>query len=310
MTILNLQSDGLPPVLISLALAVAREKEIVRENLIDICSPPIGNTSEKEGESSSNARLRATLNRWLSFGLFEENDGKIKLKYAPAKGEELDSFALRLPVICCELLLQSESALPLWDSEGAVSEDNIGRSADLCRGLAWCLAQDIYTLPSVYSEVEDVVRSQVESGRFIFLNDTRWGGLRTWARYLGFATGSDSGFLFDPTSIVRAHLKHVMKKNESLVAVEFVSRLASRIPVLDTGIYRIEVERALKKETWRSSSPDHLSSSLSFALRRLQKQGIISFESMADAGSRLALTGQSGRTWEDFTHVRLLKETV
>jgi len=310
MTILNLQSDGLPPVLISLALAVAREKEVVREDLIGMCSPPIGNAIENEGESSSNARLRATLSRWISFGLFEEHAGKIKLKYALVKGEDLDSFALRLPGICCELLMQSGSALPLWDSEGVVSEDNIGRSADLCRGLAWCLAQDIYTLPSVYSEIEDVVRPQVEAGRFIFLNSTRWPGLRTWARYLGFATGSDSGFLFDPTSVVRAQLKDVMKKNESLVAAEFVSRLASRIPVLDRGIYRIEVERSLKKETWPSPSPDHLSSSLSFALRRLQRQGLISFESMADAGSRLVLTGQSGSTWEDFTHVRLLKDVV
>jgi hypothetical protein len=310
MTILNLQSDGLPSVLISLALAVAREKEIVRENLIEMCSPPTGNVNEEEGDSSSSARLRATLNRWISFGLFEEDNGKVKLKYGPTKGEVLDSFVMRLPGICCELLMQSDSALPLWDIEGVVKEDNLGKSADLCRGLAWCLAQDIYTLPSVFSEIEDVVRPQIEAGRFIFLNSTRWPGLRTWARYLGFATGSDSEFLFDPTSVVQAQLKNVIKKNESLVAGEFVSRLASRIPVLDRGIYRIQVERALKKETWPSPASDHLSSSLSFALKRLQRQGVLSFESMADTGSRLTLTGQSGRNWGDFTHVRLLKETV
>jgi len=44
-------------------------------------------------------------------------------------------------------------------------------------------------------------------------------------------------------------------------------------------------------------------------MRRLQKLGTIALESKADAGSRLALTGQFGRTWEDFTHVRLLKES-
>ncbi len=307
MTILNLQSDGLPPVLITLALTVAKEREILRDNLIDMCSPPGDTIKDKEGDTSSSARLRATLNRWTSLGLFAETDGKIKLNFAPARAETSERFALRLPGICCGLLLQREQALPLWPNEGVVSEESIGRSADLCRGLAWCLAQDIYTLPSIYNEVEDVVRYQIEVGRFIFLNDTRWSGLRSWARYLGFATGDDSGLIFDPTIAVRAQLKEVIQEKESLAAAEFVSRLAARLPVLDKGIYRSEVEQALKTQTWRPPASDHLSSSLSFALRRLQKQGTIALESMADAGSRLALTGQFGRTWQDFTHVRLLR---
>jgi hypothetical protein len=303
MTILNLQSDGLPPILITLALTVAREKEILRDNLIDICSPPV----DTAGDNSHSARLRATLNRWTSFGLFDDSDGKIKLNYPRARAESFEQYALRLPGICCELLLRPELALPLWSNEGVVTEDNIGRSADLCRGLAWTLAQDIYTLPSNYNEVDDVVRSQIEVGRFIFMNDTRWTGLRTWARYLGFASGEGTGLFFDPTIIVRAHLKEVINVNESLPAEEFVARLAARIPVLDGGDYRLEVEQALKKQTWRPPATDHLSSSLSFALRRLQKQGAIALETMADAGSRLALTGQFGRTWQDFTHVRLLR---
>jgi len=307
MTILNLQSDGLPPVLITLALTVAKEREISRDNLIDMCSPPSDISRDREGETSPSARVRATLKRWTSFGLFEDADGKIKLKFAPTRAETSESFEQRLPGICTNLLLQSELALPLWPHESVVSEDNIGRSADLCRGLSWCLAQDIYDLPSACKDVDALVRSQIEVGRFVFLNDTRWTGLRSWARYLGFATGTGTGFIFDPTIVVRAHLKDVIQVKESLVAVEFVSRLAARIPVLDTGIYRTEVEQALRTQTWRAPDTDHLSSSLSIALRRLQKQGTIALESMADAGSRLALTGQFGRTWQDFTHVRLLR---
>jgi hypothetical protein len=303
MTILNLESDGLPPVLITLALTVAKEREISRDNLLDMCSPP----SDGKSDASQSGRLRATLNRWSDFGLFEDSDGKIKLAYARARTESPEQFVLRLPGICSELLLRPQLALPLWSNEGIVTEGNIGRSADLCRGLAWSLAQDIYTLPSSYEEVEDIVNSQIEVGRFIFINGTRWTGLRVWARYLGFATGDGSGLLFDPTIIVRSNLKEVIKENESLPADEFVSRLAVRIPVLDRGDYRIEVEQALKKQSWRPPATDHLSSSLSFALRRLQKQGVIALETMADAGSRLALTGQLGRTWQDFTHVRLLR---
>lgn len=299
MTILNLQSDGLPPVLITLALMVSREKEILRDNLSDICAP--------FAEASERARLRATLTRWIGLGLFADEEDKIRLNFSRGRTESDDGFTQRLPAICRGILLGSDHALPLWPNISIVSEDNIGRSADLCRGLAWCLAQNIYTLPSTYADVNDLVDSQVQFGRFIFLNDTRWSGLRPWARYLGFATGDDSKLLFDPTVAVRGQLNDLIQKKESLPAAEFVARLAARLPVLDNGSYRTEVEQALKLETWQPPSPGHLSTSLSFALRRLQKQGTISLESKADAGSRLALTGQFGRTWESFTHVRLLK---
>ena len=299
MTILNLQSDGLPSVLITLALMVSREKEIPRDNLIEICAPFT--------EASERARLRATLTRWIGLGLFSDEGDKIRLSFSRGRGESDDGVAQRLPAICRGILLGSDHARPLWPNLGIVSEDNIGRSADLCRGLAWCLAQDIYTLPSTYADVNNIVDSQVQFGRFIFLNDTRWSGIRPWARYLGFATGDDSKLFFDPTVAVRGQLNDVIQNNQSLPAAEFVARLAERLPVLDTGSYRTEVEKTLKPETWRPPSPGHVSTSLSFALRRLQKQGTIALESMADAGSRLALTGQFGRTWDSFTHVRLLK---
>ncbi len=299
MTILNLESDGLPPVLITLALLVSREKEIPRDSLIEICAP--------FSEASERTRLRATLNRWISLGFFLDVDEKIRLSFSRGRTESDDVIAQRLPAICRRILLGSDHALPLMPNIGVLSEVNVGRSADLCRGLAWCLAQDIYTLPSIYADVNDMVDSQVQFGRFIFLNDTRWSGIRPWARYLGFATGDDSKLFFDPTVAVRGQLNEVIQTKESLPAAEFVARLAERLPVLDTGSYRTEVEQTLKPETWQPPSPGFISTSLSFALRRLQKQGTIALESKADAGSRLALTGQSGRTWESFTHVRLLK---
>lgn len=299
MTILNLESDGLPPVLITLVLMVSREKEVLRDNLIEICAPFV--------DASERARLRATLTRWIGLGLFTDEEDIIRLNLSRGRGESDDGIAQRLPAICRGTLLGIDHALPLWPNLGIVSEDNIGRSADLCRGLAWCLAQDIYSLPSTYAEVNDLVDSQVQFGRFIFLNDTRWSGIRPWARYLGFATGGDSKLFFDPTVAVRGQLNDILQRKESLPAAEFIAQLAMRLPVLDNGSYRAEVEQALKPETWRPPSPGYISMSLSFALRRLQKQGTLALESKADAGKRLELTGQFGRTWESFTHVRLLR---
>jgi hypothetical protein len=304
MTILNLESDGLHSVLITLALMVAREKEIARDELIGICMPVVDPAKDKEGAK----KARATVLRWISLGLFSSDKDRLKLGFSSLRGETPDAFAERLPKICRSLALQRENALPLWAADGSVTEDGIGLTADFCRGLAWCLAQDIYTLPSTYADIEGLLKKQVIPGRFIILNDTRWPGLRAWARYLGFATGDDSGLLFDPTVAVRSELVEMLAPGESMPASEFLPRLAERLPVLDTGAYRIEVEQVLRPETWRSAPADHLSTALSLALRRLQRQGTIALDTMADAGFRLVLVGQAEKTWGTFTHVRRLKE--
>lgn len=305
MSILNLQSDGLHPIVLTLARIVAQNKSIARDDLINICVPQSGSATESDKDPAT--RARATLARWISLGLFVEDRDEIRLIVDLMRGESVDVFTERLPVICRNLALSKEHGVPLWPADGSISEEEAGRTADLCRGLAWCLAQDIYALPSTHGEIESLVTTQVQEGRFIFLNDTRWAGLRSWARFFGFATG-DSSFFCDPTVAVRSELKEVIQKNETVAAAEFVSRLAARLPVLDFGSYRLEVEQILRSDTWRAPVAGHLSTALSFALRRLQKQGTIALVTLADAGSRLTLVGQGERTWESFTHVRLMKD--
>jgi hypothetical protein len=224
------------------------------------------------------------------------------------RGESIDTFTERLPTICRRLALHQSHALPLWPADGEASEEGVGRTADLCRGLAWCLAQDIYALPSAHSEIENLISTQMQAGRFIFLNDTRWTGFRVWARFFGFATGEESSFFCDPTAAVRSELKEILQKDERLPAAEFLSRLAERLPVLDSGQYRVELEQVVKPEGWGAPIGGQLSTALSFALRRLQKQQEIRLETMADAGTQLTLVGQGGRIWENFTHVSLQRE--
>ncbi|EKT4480373.1 protein DpdG [Pseudomonas putida] len=308
MSILNLQSDGLHSIMLTLARIVAQNKSVPRDDLINICVPQSAHA--KEGDKDPASRARATLVRWINLGLFVEDRNEIRLSVDLTRGESVDTFTERLPSICRNLALNQEHGVPLWPADGSISEEEAGRTADLCRGLAWCLAQDIYALPSTHGEIESLVTTQVQTGRFIFLNDTRWTGFRSWARFFGFATGEDSSFFCDPTVAVRSVLKAVIQKNETLSAGEFVSRLAARLPVLDSGDYRLEVEQVLRPERWRAPEAGHLSTSLSFALRRLQKQGLIGLVTLADAGSRLTLIGQGERTWESFTHVRLMREAL
>ena len=306
MSILNRQSDGLPSILLALAGAVAREKAISRDDLLRICFPFSPSNWDADKRKDMSSRVNGTLLRWNALGLFEEDGDKFRIAVEPKRGESPDSFSDRLPILCRRLVLDTDHGNPLWPQGGGVAEEGTGLTADFCRGLAWCLSQDIYTLPSYYGELDNLISEQVKPGRFVFLNNTRWNGLQDWARFLGFATGDDTGFFFDPTEAVRSELAELANPGETLTAADFVARLCKRLPVLDTGSYRLEMEEALRPEKWTAPRVGFLSTSLSFALRRLQKQGLLGLTTLADADFRLTLTRQGGRAWDSFTHVSLL----
>jgi hypothetical protein len=303
MSILNRPSDGLYSILLTLVTALFREKPVSRDNLIRTFGPPPSQDYEKRLNL-----IRGTLNRWIALGLFFEEDNNIRLAIDPNKGESLESFVARMPAICRQLAFRKECANPLWPDTDKVTEEDLGLTADLCRGLAWCLCQDIYSLPTAWNEINDLIARQILPGRAILQNDTRWGGLKDWARFLGFAVESRAGIFFDPTVAVRTELEQFMKCGILIPAEEFFLELASRLPVLDTGSYRVEVEQALRPETWSAPPTGYLSTALSFALRRLQNQNILDLRILADANTKLTLTRQGGRTWDSFTHVILKEE--
>src|SRR5438477_4022282 len=116
-----------------------------------------------------------------------EREGVIQIAeaYARKRGQTVDAWTEGLPHVCRKLALDSKKCSPLWGGE-----DKEGVTADFVRGVAWLLAQDIYTFPRTFSEVSAIERIQLK-GEKIIQNDTRWPGLRFWARYLGFATGDE-----------------------------------------------------------------------------------------------------------------------
>ncbi|WP_348697899.1 protein DpdG [Duganella fentianensis] len=293
MTILNRESDGMHGQVIALAAVAAKYGPIDKTELLTACSVH-GNMG----------RLRAALARWLEFGLFTEESGKIKLNIERKRGAPLEAVLDTLPTICRRLVLQEQHCLPLTVTGEAITEKGGGRAADFARGLSWALAQDIYNLPDSAKGIEALEGPQVNGDLAIFQNDTRWPGLRPWARYLGFATG-EKDFLFDPTEAVRSELSTILGVGESMAATVFLDELSDKIPVLDGGTYRQEVEANLRQETWRKPAEGHLSMSLSIALRRLELNGSIALETKSDSGSVVKLTGRNYRTWTSFTHVRM-----
>lgn len=294
MTILNLASDGLYPELIALFRAVAKYGAIEIEELVRICS--------------ADHVPRAALTRWTDLGLFVVQDKTVQIdeRFATKRGESLESVTKRLPAICRKLILEEGHCLPIWN-KGGVTEEGTGRTADFARGLAWTLSQDIYNFSDVSADaIETVEHQQIKSGKFIFLNRTRWPGLRSWARYLGFGVGDERTFLIDPTLAVREELPSILNGTKAVPADVFLNDLSVRLPVLDNGIYRNEVESSLNEETWRRVLPGHLSMSLSLALRRLELDKTIALDAKADAGQGVSLTGRNYRTWTSFTHIRLM----
>lgn len=300
MTILNLANDGLHSQVIVLAAVAAKHGPIKRDELVSVCAVP-----GDDGSEGDTLRLRAAMARWLELGLFAEDGDAVSLCIENKRGLTLDELTDRLPAVCRRLVLQEQHCLPLWGNGDNPTEKGVALASDFARGLAWALAQDIYNLGESAAEIEALERLQVTKPRTIFQNTTRWPGLRVWARYLGFGTGNGGDFLFDPTEAVRGELADIFQNGESMSAEAFLDELSARLPVLDGGVYRKEVEANLRPDTWRKPEQGHLSMSLSMALRRLELNGTIVLDRKADAGHVVSLSGRNYRTWALFTHVRM-----
>lgn len=297
MTVTNYASDGQYPLLIALFRAIANQGQMARDELIRVCSTV-----------SDSKHARATLSTWIALGLFvEQSDDRIAIEpsFAKKRGETIDELTARLPAISRRLLFDTSHALPMWRSDGKLSDEGIGASADFVRQLAWILAQDIYeiTFDTSGDDAVALQNEQATSGKHVLLNPNRWSGLVFWARYTGFASG-DKGCI-DPTEAVRAELPEIFQGAKVMPAREFLLELSVRVPVVDFGRYRLEVENVLKDSAWRRPPKGQLSMSLSLALRRLQLDQTVVLDALADAGETFMLSGRNFRPWHTFSQIEL-----
>ena len=284
MTILNTASDGMFNVLIVLHRTLALRGPMDRTRLVDVCAA---------GQNGDMKRVPQTLLRWTQLGLFKVlDDHKLTLDRA-------DKDPDTLPAICRRLLFDKLNNQNFWDSEGTIA-------ADFTRALAFVLSQDIYANEfDTHTHVQELERHQVrDETRRILQNDVRWNGLRFWGDYLGFFW-VDIRRWPDPTAAIREELPDVFGERNELSADEFLRRLSERLPVLDGGHYRLEVEETLNRSVaYRSERPDLLSTSLSRALWRLSRpEEPLLLKRRADAGTGRTLQEAEGREWETFTHV-------
>lgn len=217
MTVLNTPSDGSFNVLLVLFQALIEFGPTEPDELFAFCSA---------GLSEQPDRLKHTLNRWSGLGLFQNEQGRITLAEEFKVRKSRDSAASALPGFLRRLVFRQDNNERFWDSEGS-------KSADLTRGLAWLLAQDIYT-----TKVGDTAAIQglevhqlSDAARHIVQNNVRLEGLRVWGLALGFLWNADAPTV-DPTAAIGEDLPRIFGSSEELNAADLHARIATILPVL------------------------------------------------------------------------------
>jgi hypothetical protein len=292
-TILNRTNDGLFNVLIILVRALVRFGPQTRDQIILTCGG--------EYFTEENNQLAQTLTRWTQLGLFGIEDGKVVISQSHMSqlGKTADEAESRLPNLVRLIALSKDNNERFWDNDGA-------KCADLSRGLAWMLAQDVYRIDGNTKSLLDLESRQLkDSGeQKIFQNERDLPALREWMLYLGFACDG-AQWVVDPTNALRDALPEIFSSGRELSGPAFVERAASILPVLDGGAYRIQVEAALKESEWTRPRPGLLSSSLSRAILRLDREDAITLANRSDTEGVVTLTGTNMRTLREVSHVAL-----
>ena len=291
MTVLNTPSDGSFNVLVVLFRALIDLGPTEQNELLAFCSA---------GLPEQPQRLKDTLNRWSELGLFKDTEGRISLAEEFKIPKSRDCAVHELPSFIRRLVFQRDNNERFWDSEGS-------KSADLTRGMAWLLAQDIYTTrvgdTAAIQELES--RQLADPTRRLVRNSTRLEALRVWGLALGFLWNAGDPMV-DPTTAIGEDLPLIFGSSAELNAADLHTRIAAVLPVLDGGTYRMQVEGALDAASWRRpSSPEFLSTALSRALWRLNDQGHLTLEHRSDAGIIRVLQRANGREWMTFSHARI-----
>lgn len=247
----------------------AKNQSEKREVLERILSPD----KLVEGKSPPRPMLRAAINESLKCGLLVEEDKENHKEIAinPNLPEEARNPQLGdklLPNTLADLFFASDNQ----------DEEDFGL---VC---AWYLAQDIYDAPGDWKDVEQQVSEQRVGNLLKMSNNTLYGQMDDWMRYMGFAWGHALNgkrvTVPDPTVYIKQNLKHLFngQVGAKLYIKEFIDRLAKKCPLFETGKFREKIETKID-----CRHPNYLSTGTAFALFRLHYDGYIKLERESDA---------------------------
>ena len=229
-----------------------------------------------------------------NLGLIDSDQGKIKLKKEILK---LSSTKIDLKRFLYEILFKK-----LTNN----SEADECKQKELPSYLALLLSMNPY-VPIEWSGDEfSKIKTKLVSQEIKLLenskNDALLQNVVYWSKYLGFLSFiTEKKCIPDPTNVLAKYLSSIIGAKK-LKIDEFQSRLGAQIPVLEGGNVRKGIESKLNTEFQRTEA--HFSKSTSFALKRLEKRGLIKFEKVSDADNWIL---DLGKIKESISHIEYIK---
>ena len=111
--------------------------------LLNLCAP---------GEVGDKAKVRQTINAWVTLGLLQDVDDCISIHEDVRKDERsIES----LPDLTRRFLLRHENNSDLWAKDEA-------RASEFVRGVSWAMAQDVWEIPmDGWDELQSIILTAV-----------------------------------------------------------------------------------------------------------------------------------------------------
>lgn len=126
-----------------------------------------------------------------------------------------------------------------------------------------------------------------------------------YGHFLGFLEPAEKGgHVVDPTEAVARVVRDEFEPGRDVEIRDCLAALAEKLPVLDGGQFRQEVEEKMEERGFRRPPKDRLSRAMSHALYRLRIGGVIQLEELSDDPHQLRFDLPVGE--KKFSRIRLL----
>ena len=127
-----------------------------------------------------------------------------------------------------------------------------------------------------------------------------------YGHFLGFFEPAENGgHVVDPTEAVATALKEVLEPGVDVGIQDLLAGVAEKLPVLDNGRFRREVEEKMEERGFRRPPKDRLSRTMSHALYRLRIAGVIKLEELSDDPYQVSFDLPLGE--KRFSRIRLMR---
>jgi hypothetical protein len=164
--------------------------------------------------------------------------------------------------------------------------------------LAWFLSQSPANPLAFRDNQAGVIEAEIGGRSLDLSNYSRFQQLSYWIQYLGLGwqvptESAGVELVSDPTEALERHLEAILAAERELPIREAIEALGHRLPILETGSVRQDVESWMPDDKRRSEND--LSASTSLALVRLELRGVLGLEDPSDATAMRLLTWPSTR---------------